>query len=197
MAIIGWDVGQATGGDPSALAILAPNGRRPHSVRPRWRIAHLQHLEPGLPYREQARQVAALGATLAARGHRPAFAVDGTGIGRAALELLREQTEAPSVGITWSSGKAANVSRWPDVTVPKSVLVEHLQVAVEQQALDVADSVEAAPAFWSEVRNFGRDKRGRMNARTGHDDLLAAVLVAMWLGDHIAEAESVVGCPLS
>ncbi|MEV0477057.1 hypothetical protein AB0I50_45630, partial [Streptomyces prunicolor] len=92
---------------------------------------------------------------------------------------------------TASHGGYTLTGQWPDVRVPKRHLVASLGAAVDNQAFTVPPSLPAASRLGAQLRAY-REKR---NARTGrvrheaareadHDDLVAALQLAVWAGDH-------------
>jgi len=189
LVFYGVDVGQA--GDPAAEVALAPAGERPGGgPRPVWQLVGASRVPSG-PYGALADHVARRRASLASQaGRSVTTAVDATGCGRPVVEMIRDRVgettaDAAVLGVTFTGASRVG-GVWPDVTVPKRVMVEHVQVAVESGGLVIDPARPGAADLIAEMRAF-TDSGGKLGAATGHDDLVCALMLALWLGDTIAE----------
>lgn len=186
----GVDVGQE--GDPAAEAVIAPAGKRPGGGdRPVWRLVGAGTVPKG-SYGALADHVAARRRSLAEQTDRSVLtAVDATGCGRPVVEMIRDRAGAVSadtavLGVTFTAGRRIG-GVWPDITVPKRVLVEHVQVALEHGGLVVDRDRPGAAELVAEMRRF-TDAGGKFGASPGaHDDLVCALMLAVWMGDTVAE----------
>lgn len=186
----GVDVGQA--GDHAAEAVVAPAGPRPGGgPRPVWRLVGAARIDPG-PYADLARHVAWRRSSLTSQTGRQVFTVvDATGCGRPVVEMIRDRCRpegaSPVLGATFTAGSRPG-GAWPDITVPKRLMVEHVQVALETGGL----VVDGSPGAEALVDEMGRmvDRGGRVGAVSGHDDLVCALMLAVYLGDVVAEQVS-------
>ena len=182
--IVGLDLGQQA--DPSALAVLErtehPNGRAIYACR------HLQRWHLGTPYPQMVDETVAL---LSRRELRDVtLVVDQTGVGRAVVDLFRLQVHCPFRPVTITSG--ANVSRLEDgeIHIPKKDLVATLQVLLGGRRLQIAASLPEAKLLVKELQNFQVKITAAANEifgawRSGqHDDLVLAVAMAAWIGEH-------------
>jgi len=135
--------------------------------------------------------------------------VDGTGVGEAVVEIMREQGLRPIPIITTGSGRAreiyADVSEvfrgysWGDratklntrilkeIHVPKSDLVAAGQLLVQQERVRVSSKLKWAEEAQKQFKSF----RGKINERTKHkvyeaeteeehDDIVICFLLGAW-----------------
>ncbi len=187
--VLGCDLGQSV--DPTALAVIeretlwsptaATVERRPR--RPVYSVRHLERLPLGLTYPEQAAHVARLLATPPLAGNTE-LAVDGTGVGKPVLDLLRHAGLRP-VGITITAGERVTREAG-DYRVPKLALMSHVQALLHAGELRIARAMPEAATLVEELRDFrvsfNATGYASFGARTGrHDDLVLAVAVAVWL----------------
>lgn len=190
LLFLGVDIGQSR--DSAAYVGVVPDGRRPGGILPKWRAAVCETAPLGTPYRAVAGRARQLLDGLDEQGWACLAAVDATGVGRPVVEMIREDPHpAGDVLAVTSHGGYALTGQWPDVRVPKRHLVASLGAAVDNQAFTVPPSLPAASRLGAQLRAY-REKR---NARTGHvrheaareadhDDLVAALQLAVWAGDH-------------
>jgi hypothetical protein len=176
--ILGIDVGQAH--DFTALVILERVGAELHA-------RHIERLPLGTSYPDQVARIAAL-VDSSQLGQNVLVAVDGMGVGRAVVDLLREALRpfhAPLVAITITGGASATRvgSLW---TVPKRDLVASAQVALQTKQLKIAAGLPAAQTLVDELTAYrltisddGRDTFG--NGRSApNDDLVLALALGVY-----------------
>lgn len=188
MISIGLDVGKER--DPAALAVLQTAGTRPDSHRPRWRVLEIGNLELGTPYHLIATRTVRLAESFVECGYPTVVTIDATGIGGAVSETARGcNPDLHIVDVTIGGGRVLTHNGPDEYTVGKHRLTEVLQVALEQQGLEIPDS-DGAHLFRDQLGAFVR-KPGRNGyirheaAGSGHDDLVLAAELAMWTGDHM------------
>ncbi len=191
--IVGVDLAQAQDHTAAAVMEVVRDRALPKGfiwsvaeVRPGPPVYHLRHLERwrGEPYPVIVRRVGALVHSLPERAD---LVVDGTGVGRAVVDLFVAAGLRP-VAVTITGGDAASGGgrEW---RVPKRDLVSVVQVLLETKRLKVAASLPLAPVLVDELVGFQRTLTARGHdsyaaARDGeHDDLVLATALACWWGE--------------
>ncbi len=117
--------------------------------------------------------------------------VDGTGVGEAAIELMRKKLLEPTP-IIFTGGKLASEIKPVDGSkggwsVPKADLVAAGQIIMQQRRLRVADGLRWSDDFKRQLEGF----KGKVNENTMrrsynsetedlHDDLVVCYLMAAW-----------------
>ena len=156
-------------------------------------VRHLERLPIGTPYPAQVARVKALHDRLKAETKTPPLlVVDQTGVGRPVVDMLRAAKLSP-VAVTITGGDA--VSRdGLDYRVPKRDLVSVVQVLLQAERLKIASSLKEAATLTAELLAFkvsislkGHDSYGNDVGpwrENPHDDLVLAVALAAWYGEH-------------
>jgi phage FluMu gp28-like protein len=177
--VLGVDLGQAH--DYTALVVLERAENELHA-------RHIERLPLGTSYPNQVERIVALvGSPQLARD--VLVAVDGTGVGRAVVDLLREALRvvcAPVTAITITGGSTASHvgSKW---SIPKKDLVGAAQVALQTRKLKIASALPTAQLLADELAAYrvtlsedGRDSYG--NGREAqNDDLVLALAIAAYV----------------
>jgi hypothetical protein len=154
---------------------------------------HLERLPIGTPYPAQVARVKALHDHLKAReGSAPLLVVDQTGVGRPVVDMLRAAQLSP-VAVTITGGDAVTQDG-RDYRVPKRDLVSVVQVLLQAERLKIASSLKEASTLTAELLAFkvsislkGHDSYGNDVGpwrENPHDDLVLAVALAAWYGEH-------------
>ena len=121
------------------------------------------------------------------------LAVDQTGVGRAVVDLPRKarpRCTIRPITITAGSAVVADGAGWH---VPKKELVGTLQILLQSRRLKVAPSLPAAQTLVQELTTFQVKITPAANETFGawregaHDDLVLAVAIAAWEGEHYRE----------
>jgi len=175
-------------------------------------IVHLERLPLGTPYTDLPPRLRAIEARVrqrwveqawAATGRAVpvfpaeapvAFVVDQTGVGRPVVDLLREAGLFP-VAVTITGGDQTIRAGDDEYRVPKRNLVGAVQAAMQAKRLRAAAALPEWPALRRELTNFkarisvgGHDSYGAgagEDWREGtNDDLVLAVALACWYGEH-------------
>jgi hypothetical protein len=187
----GLDLGQRR--DPSAVAVVErmdpvlnrfdPEvyfGLRQADTEPRFGVRHLERIPLGTSYPDVVERVRVLTRRPEVR-EQATLVVDGTGVGRPVVDLLkRADLDCEVVEVSITAGAAAHLTTgcW---YVPKLDLIGAVQVLVERGRL----------VFGREVPETGRliEELMGMRMRTGggwrdgaHDDLAMALSLACWRG---------------
>jgi hypothetical protein len=179
---IGLDIGRAR--DHSALAVVEARGQEPVM----YHIVHLDQQPLGTRYREVVRWVEE---TLDRFPHSP-LVVDVGEAGASVLELLRE-CNLDAVGVRITAGEHESRDLHGTFHVAKPVLSGHLDVVMNARRL----RAEPVDQLWADVlqrqmRAFTRKQtpegHARFESRTEavHDDLVTAVMLALWYAEHHA-----------
>lgn len=203
-AFLGLDLGQAQ--DFTALAVLTRprlRGDEPKELRtPPYDVPHLQRFPLGTPYPEVVARVVELLRTQPLRGCF--FAADQTGVGRPVVEMLTESMKGRVAchfcAVTITGGH--EVTRGSDgFRVPKKELVATVQVLLQTRRLRIARGLPDAPTLVRELENFRVKITEAANETFGawregqHDDLVLAVALAAWAGEHCLPHEGPTGIP--
>ncbi|HTQ87107.1 MAG TPA: hypothetical protein VMI93_12905 [Candidatus Solibacter sp.] len=189
--VVGVDLGQSR--DYTAIAVVEAKAVRAGWDGARWEwkterrlaVRHLERVALGTPYQEVVERVVEVARSPALAGRRR-LVVDGTGVGRPVVDLLRRArpgcamtavTVTSGDGETWRSGY---------VGVPKRELIVGLQVALESGGLKIAAGLKWGAELEKEmaemrvrVTGSGREQYGAWREGT-HDDLVFAVALAVW-----------------
>jgi hypothetical protein len=188
----GLDLGQAK--DYTAVAVLErttlPDPKREGRKLHHYAVRHLERLPLGTPYPDVGTRLARLFAGPPLAGS--ILAVDYTGVGRPVLDLLRRARIPASLrAVTITGGNKATLDGgWH---VPKRELVGTLQVLLQSRRLKVAPSLPAAQTLVQELTTFQVKITPAANETFGawregaHDDLVLAVAIAAWEGEHFRE----------
>jgi len=183
--LAGLDLGQAADFTALLIAERVSGERR----RPCYDVRHIQRWPLGTPY-------PAIVADVVATFARPELArqarliVDGTGVGRAVVDLFRaERTlrRLVPVAITGGALAAEQADGWWHV--PKKELVATVQVLLQQRRLRFAQGLPETALLTGELQSFQVNVTANANetfsAREGqHDDLVLALALACWYGEH-------------
>jgi hypothetical protein len=203
--ILGLDLGQAQ--DPTALAILKRSPLRAAEGRPardalgreqhRSVCVHLERWQLGTSYPAIVEKIKTLTSRpeLRTGKERPRLAIDATGVGRAVVDVfLAAGLPVQAVPITITPGEGYRKDRWgPGCSlaywVAKKELVGTIQAGLQTEALKVVPDLGLAETLKAELLNFQvkvtAAANETFNAREGaHDDLVLAVALAAWLGEH-------------
>ena len=217
---VGVDLGQAN--DPTAVAVLekvivppqdamfSPVGQHPDNRLVEgdivYDLVYLKRPKLGTPYDVIARRVADLICELEPQG---AFAelgqltlsVDGTGVGRAVVDLLDSEfkrrgatskavpkVDFRRVSVTGSQGTLKRPTRTDGYwSVPKKDFIFPAVAAFQQGKIRIAKGIKDRDALVHELKSY----RSKVNISTGnmsfepwreseHDDLLFATCLALW-----------------
>jgi hypothetical protein len=197
--VTGLDLGQ--GRDCTAIAILERSYRSVNAYRGPWVVHYdlrfLERIPAGMPY-------AAIRDQLAERFTKPELsgthlAIDHTGVGKAILELFRnDDVEAEIVPITVTAGASAV---WSEGTwlVPKKDLVGELQVVLQGRRFHFPPTMPFADTLAKELLNFQVKLTPTTNDaitlwREGRDDdLVLATAIAVWTAEKFMKCSSDMG----
>jgi hypothetical protein len=179
---VGLDLGQAS--DFSAVAIL----ERFHAERV-WAVRNLARFPLGTPYTEIVEQIRLLMKAWPLRDSAH-LVVDGTGVGRPVLDLLKRAGLGHRLfSVTIHGGdRVTPYSVGNGYGVPKRDLVSTLQLLLQQGRFKIAAGLLEEKAFFTELAGFGVriSERGHDTYGAGraneHDDLVNAVALACWHG---------------
>ena len=166
---LGVDLGQAS--DPTALAVAERTPVRAD-------IRHLERVPLGTPY---PRVVERIGAVMVA-GEISHLVVDGTGVGRAVVDMLESAGLSPLVVFITAGAKVRREGN--RVWAPKRLLLRPLITRLETGAMRIAEGLADAPALVRELNAFRRTLGvGGHIAFEGdgqHDDLIVAAALALF-----------------
>ena len=123
-----------------------------------------------------------------------ALAVDGTGVGRPVVEMLREAglgceisaVSMTSGGLSGGGPGRAQGGRTPWYSVPKRDLLAGVQVLLERRELRISRAMEGVGSLARELKDMQQQVGARGKVRLGadgagqHDDLVIALSLACW-----------------
>jgi hypothetical protein len=198
---VGVDLGQSK--DYTAIAAVervessgelsAATFARPKTIALRLRF--LERVELGTPYPEVVERVVKVtqSSELAGRCH---LIVDGTGVGRPVVDLLRlARPGCPVMPAVITSGQRESLCDGY-YGIPKRDLIVGLQVLLQQGRLYIAGGLKYGPALATEmaamevkVSSAGREQFGSWREGT-HDDLVFAVALACWGAGKVCPEET-------
>jgi hypothetical protein len=188
---VGADFGQSR--DYTAIAVLERTEllgnfdyvMRAHEREVALRLRYLERIPLGTPYPEVVDRVVQVtrNSQLARRCH---LAVDGTGVGRPVVDLLRRaKPDAILMPVTITGGQVETMDQG-FYRVPKRDLIIGLQVLLQRGALQIAAGlpfgqklVEELMAVEVRVSPAGNEQYAAWREGT-HDDLVFAVALAYW-----------------
>ncbi len=187
--IMGVDLGQAQ--DYTAVVVLE---REERETVNHFTARHLERIPLGTAYPEQVRHIKALYDRLKDDGHKLNLVVDGTGVGRAVVDMLT-QARLPVTAITITGGDAVT-REGRDFRVPKRDLASVTQVLLQMGRLKIDKTLLEASVLIAELQAFkyaitasGHTRFGNDVAswrEAAHDDLVLATAVACWYGERRA-----------
>ena len=189
--VMGVDLGQAQ--DYTALTILERSG----AAENRYQVQYLERLPTGTPYPAQVARVKELHDRLSRDTKtKPHLVVDQTGVGRPVVDMLRATGLKP-VAVTITGGDAVSQDG-DNYRVPKRDLMSAVQVLLQSERLKIARGLTEAHTLTSELLAFkvsislkGHDSYGNDVGpwrENPHDDLVLAVALACWYGEHMPPA---------
>jgi len=175
---MGVDLGQSH--DPTAIAII-------ERVGPYFHCGHLERVALGTSYPQI---IAMVGGMMKhpRMGGDVELAIDATGVGRPVCDMFAA-AGIPFIGCIITGGTEEQVGgkdrRDRYRTVPKIVLISHLQSLLHAGHLKIHPSLPEAEVLVRELQDFrvNYSATGFMsfNARDGkHDDLVLALAIAVW-----------------
>jgi len=188
---VGVDLGQTQ--DFTAIAVVERSELKGEWEAAMWawrkevmlRLRYLERMPLGTPYPEVVERVVRVtrSASLAGRCH---LAVDGTGVGRPIVDMLRKaRPGCPLMPAMITAGNLETMDQGY-YKVPKRDLITGMQVLLQQRALQIARGLADAPALLREMTDMqvkvslaGNEQYGAW--RDGmHDDMVLAVSLACW-----------------
>jgi len=156
-----------------------------------YRLRHLERPPLGTKYPVIVARVQTLLATPPLTLHTP-LVIDRTGVGRPVTDLFEGQGVRP-YAITITGGDEV-IREGRHTKVPKRELVSTLVAVFQTGRLKIAAGLAEGPVLVNELTNF----KVKVNLATGHDsyeawresvhdDLVLAVAMAVWHGEHKPE----------
>jgi hypothetical protein len=177
--VLGADIGQAH--DYTALVLLEHVGDELH-------VRYIKRLNLGTSYPDQVARIAQLAAS-PELGQDVVVVVDGTGVGRAVVDILKlalKPLDVPLVSITITGGTTMTRTSRVEWSVPKRDLIGAAQVALQQKRLRIAASLSQAQtlvdelvAYRVKISEDGHDSYGNGRDQP-HDDLVLAASIATY-----------------
>jgi len=170
-----------------AILSLPPEDTRAAS----YHVRHLERSALGTKYPAIVARVQTLLASAPLTLHTP-LVIDRTGVGRPVTDLFEGQGVQP-YAITITGGDEV-IREGRHTKVPKRELISTLVAVFQTERLKIAAGLAEGPVLVNELTNF----KVKVNLATGHDsyeawresvhdDLVLAVALAVWHGEHKPE----------
>ncbi len=178
--IVGLDLGKQN--DPSALSVVAvrEDGQSPSA---RLGLVHLERYPLGTPYTMVAKRVAAL--VQNPRLNSCELVIDAGGVGGAVADVLVAEG-IRFTPVTLTGGRIVR-QQGGSVRLPKSLLINTLEMAFRTGRLQVAQDLRLWPALEEELLSLRRkidEKTAHVSfehrTSSGHGDLMIATALAVW-----------------
>ena len=151
----------------------------------RLELRYLERLTLGMAYPEVVERVVQVTRS-PALGERKRLVVDGTGVGRPVVDLLRRARPGCVMMPALITGGEAESMGDGYYRIPKRDLITGLQVLLQTGKLRIAAKLEHARTLVGEMREMqvkvgpsGREQYGAWREGT-HDDLVLATALARW-----------------
>lgn len=157
----------------------------------KYHVRHIERMQK--PYTEVVERVKSLQKTPALKGEN-ILLVDATGVGRAVVDLMRNEQMRP-IAITITGGQQI-IHRPDGYTVPKAELVTALQIVFQARRINFVDNdaawkdygVPSLAVVKDELKNFRakvtKTAHAQFEAVTGeHDDIVLSLSQALWYGE--------------
>lgn len=150
-------------------------------------IRYLHRYQLGTPYPEIVESVGRLCAQLPEARDKPELWVDGTGVGKAVLDIFRSAGMSP-IGVSITGGATVNRLSHNDIRIPKRELASVTQAVLQTGRITIAHDLPFAKTLEDELANF----RVRISSagsesfegRSGvHDDLVLSLAIALWAAE--------------
>lgn len=149
-------------------------------------VVAIERLRVGLPYPQQTELIGAFCDRLAGR---PSLFVDGTGVGRPVVEILRSGIRFGIAAVTIGGGTNV-VAHGNDITVPKTELIGSLEAALSTRRLHCSPDLVHANELKGELAAFGYDlsPSGRLlyEGKGSHDDMVLGLALSVWGAERLA-----------
>lgn len=183
---VGLDLGQAR--DYSAVCVMDRQNPKRREDRPVYRVRHLERYPIGTSYPDVVKRLQDMMEKEPLAGSDPTLLVDGTGVGRAVVDLIwKGLPDVRAYSITIHGGHATTKDG-KEYRVPKRELVGVVQVQLQEKLLKISESLPESQTLVQELLNFrakigasGHESFGAPDWREGsHDDLVLALSLALW-----------------
>ena len=150
----------------------------------RFAVRGLRRLPLGMDYTAQAERVRALLLAPPING-RADLVMDDTGVGAPVGDIVVKHGRLRPVRVVVTAGAEVTQQEHRKYSVPKIVLVSHLDARLHTGELVFADDLSEREAIKDELANFQRHVtaagRATFEARSSkHDDIVLSVGLAMW-----------------
>ncbi len=187
---VGVDLGQSH--DYSTMAVIERKELRGEWDAGVWawkkevalRLRHVERMDLGTPYPRVVERITEVTRSRELAG-RCTLVVDGTGVGRPVVDLLRAARPGCTIMAVTATGGMQETSEGGYYCVPKRDLIVGLQVYLQCGELELAaglrhgtELMEEMAGMQVQVSDAGREQYGARGP--GHDDLVFAVALGCW-----------------
>lgn len=151
-------------------------------------VRHLQRWELGTPYPSIVEDVAVFMRSPQMRAGGLLY-VDGTGVGRAVMDMFSQAHRQAAMGRYWPIGVTVTGGKEPNGwNIPKQDLMAAIQAPLQLGTLKVAEGLPLGDVLEKELTNFrlkitqgGREQFDyQRSAGDGHGDLVSALALALY-----------------
>ncbi|MFL5282502.1 MAG: hypothetical protein ACJ8AW_16320 [Rhodopila sp.] len=151
------------------------------------RIRYLYRYALGTPYPEIVASTKGLMAQLPEMPRKPELWVDGTGVGRAVIDIFREARMNP-VAVAITAGDRVNRVSATEVRVPKRELASLVQSCLQTGRIEIARELALSRTLEDELSNFkvkiSAGGNETYEGRSGvHDDMVLALAIGIFAAE--------------
>ncbi|MFL5285370.1 MAG: hypothetical protein ACJ8AW_31430 [Rhodopila sp.] len=152
------------------------------------RIRYLHRYSLGTPYPEIVASIKGLMAQLPEMPRKPQLWVDGTGVGRAVIDIFRSNARMNPVSVAITAGDRVNRVSSTEVRIPKRELASLVQSCLQTGRIEIARELILSRTLEDELSNFkvkiSLGGNETYEGRSGvHDDLVLALAIAVFAAE--------------
>ncbi|MGP8010996.1 MAG: hypothetical protein ACLPI9_00735 [Halobacteriota archaeon] len=151
-----------------------------------YHVRYIDRIALGISYADIVSYIIALNEAM--HEYKPVIAIDVVGVGRAVLDMLREQGLTNVVPITTTASVEAGVKKNGEWSVGKAELAQTVKGLFGREIIKIAKDLDGAPQLLRELDGFAvkvsaSTRRARYEAASEqiHDDLVSALAFASFL----------------
>jgi hypothetical protein len=197
---VGVDIGQSA--DPTAIVVLNSYLPEPTHIDDKPQRQHLirsiEKVPLNMSYERIVDRIATVAEYAAEWGH-PTIVLDGTGVGRPVVDMLRGRTRLPLRAVTFTGAAHETRSDAYSFMVPKRDLVSSLEVVLQGRRLHATSlGMTSGEDLRAELQSFevnisasGHDTYDAASGR--HDDIVSALYLGLWWQERHNDADAWMG----
>jgi hypothetical protein len=158
-----------------------------HRPDRRHRIRWMERLPLGTDYGRVVERIATVAGQAQILGF-PTIVLDATGVGRPIVDMLKRQTSCSLRAVVFTSGEHETHPEYDVFRVPKVDLVTSLETVLQSRRIEFVPDCPLQEDMRAELGSFdfSMSDRGHATfdgASGSHDDLVCALMLAVWYGE--------------